>query len=175
MKKLEFRKKEQEDLFNNNIGFAINLANEWNKKCAIDREELQSYALESLCIAAVNYDVLKCDKFLNYASIIINTNIRRELKRRNTKKSLAAINAVGFEDESELFEDYNNDIAYNSLLISVDTALNDYQEIQKQVIKKYLIDRMTLKQISEEFNISMRTVHKWVLKGKEDLKEKLSN
>ena len=56
-----------------------------------------------------------------------------------------------------LFEDYNNDIAYNSLLISVDAALNDYQEIQKQVIKKYLIDRMTLKQISEEFNISMRT------------------
>lgn len=174
MRKLEFKNKEQEMLFENNKGFAISLAIEWNKKCEINEEELKSYALESLCIAAIKYNKEKCDKFINYAAIVINTNIKRELKRRNTQKKIA-------EKENKSLEDYKNNAvvpgdesSYKTLLLAIEKILDELPDIQKRVIKEYLIERKTLNELAHELSVSMRTIHKWTIKGREMLREKLT-
>ncbi len=177
MRKLKFENKEQEWLFYRNKGFAINLALEWNKMCEIELEELKSYALESLCTAAISYDKDKNTAFLTYAYHVININIRRELKSRNTNKRKAAkeVLPIAIDD----YTNYNkNDtsessISYRELLISIDQILNKFPKIQKEAIKKYLIERNTLNELADEYQVSMRTVHKWILKGKKELQENL--
>ena len=171
--RLEFTNREQEELFNNNIGFAKTIADGWTKKCEMDRDELHSYALEGLCKAAIKYDVNKCDKFLNYAAVIINMTIKRELKARNTQKSLSHKGTIGFEDMTDSFTDENDNIEYNALIVAIDQILITFPETHRQAIKKYLIDKMTLKQLSEEYGVSMRTIHKWVIKGREEIMNKI--
>lgn len=173
IKRLELRTREQEELFNNNIGFAYKLATEWNKKCEIDIEELQSYALEGLCLASVKYEEDKCDRFINYAALVINTNIKRQIKARNTHKRVNDKKNIGFEDEATTIKDRHNNIAYNSLLIAMDQILEELPEIQQEAIKRYLIDRNTLNELAEEYKVSMRTIHKWIIKGKELLQQEL--
>lgn len=175
MKKLEFENKEQEKLFEDNKGLAIKIAIDWSKKCEIEFEELKSYALQSLCIAAIRYDVNKCDRFTNYAAVVINMNIRRELKARNTKKRKAEKKCTSFNyDVYESLRCPEETERYMDLLLSMDQILSEFPSIQREVVKKYLIDRMTLNELAEEYSMSMRTVHKWVLKGKEELRLGLS-
>lgn len=174
MGKLQFRNKEQEELFEKNKGIAFKIAIDWSKKCEIDEEELKSYALESLCMAAISYDKSKCDRFINYASIVINTNIKRELKRRNTQKRKAEKEIIILDgSEYSAIASSSDDIKYNSLLLSINQILDKFPTIQQEAIKKNIIERRTLNELAEEYKVSMRTVHKWILKGKRELQERL--
>lgn len=172
-KRLQFRNAYQEELFNNNIGFAYKQASEWNKRCEIELEELQSYALESLCLAAIKYEEEKCDRFLNYAALVINTNIKRQIKARNTNKRLCDKKNIGFEDETANMKDRHNNVEYNSLLVTIDQILEELPQVQQEAIKRYLIDRNTLNELAEEYKVSMRTIHKWIIKGRELLQQEL--
>lgn len=174
MKKLQFKNAYQEELFNNNIGFAYKQAIEWNKRCEIELEELQSYALESLCLASVKYEEEKCDKFLNYAALVIDTNIKRQIKTRNTKKRMNDKKNIHLEDDtSNIRHGSSNNIEYNDLLIAIDQTLEELPQVQQEAIKRYLIDRNTLNELAEKYEVSMRTIHKWIIKGRELLQQEL--
>ena len=170
-KRLQFKNAYQERLFNKNIGFAYTQASEWNKKCEIELEELQSYALEGLCLASVKYEKDKCDRFINYAALVIDTNIRRQIKARNTKKRLHDKNNVRLESGIVDTQDADNSIRYNNLLIIISQILEQLPQVQQEAIKRYLIDRNTLNELAQEYGVSMRTIHKWIIKGRELLQQ----
>lgn len=168
MRKLEFINKEQEELFNNNIGFAFTLSKDWSKKCALDKTDIDSYALEALATAAIKYDEKRNDSFKCFARMIINQNIQREIKAYSADKRSIDNNAIigldNIQEESfnniEMFSKYNH--AYNVF----EQALNLVDERMSKATKMYIINGYTQKQIAEEMGVAIMTISQWISKTK---------
>lgn len=168
MRKLEFTNNQQEELFNNNIGFAFTLSKDWAKKCALDKTDLDSYALEALATAAIKYDVKRNDSFKCFARMIINQNIQREIKAYSADKRSIDNNAViGLDNiQEESFNNIETSSRYNHAYKVFEEAINEVDERMGKATKLYIINGYTQKEIAEEMGVAIMTISQWISKTK---------
>lgn len=169
-----FLNKQQEKLVEDNLGFAIDIANQWSRKSGMDREELQSFALESLSRAAKTYNPEKKTKFLTYAHYVIRNSMLTQVKKYNDRKELEKNVISIFKDEEKDFADNKNNISYAALIVATKEALDSLPNSQKEATLKHVMQGESLSRLSKEFGVSMTTMYKWVKNSKEILRKGLS-
>lgn len=175
MRKLEFTNKQQEQLFNDNIGFAFTLSKDWNNKCALDKTDLDSFALEALATAAIKYNEEKNDSFKCFARMIINQKMQREVKAYLADKRSIDNNAIiGLDiNDNDAYNNIEECTSYNVLMSLIERSFTEVDERMAKATRMYILEGYTQKEIAEEMGVAIMTVSQWISKTKEVIATRL--
>ena len=114
--------------------------NKYKEKDADSREDLRQEGLIGLWKALISYDEEKNDNFEAYATIIINNQIKSEIKKKNSRKNRILSDSV----------ELNNELVGDKTIIIDEEALKkvDIEFVKVCVKTKSVTEKMALTGLS---------------------------
>ena len=146
------------------------------KKYHVPIEDYYGILAQGLCMAAYHYDPSKC-AFSTYASLCMNTAMRREHKRNTQKSKIPEENIFHYENawsltdlistsekpENKVIDKLN----YEYLISELNRTLKDKD---KEVLH-YLIEGLNMRDIGKILGVSHQCVHNRAKRIREKVKK----
>lgn len=138
------------------------------------RDDLLSIGFESLVVASTRYDPERGLKFQTYASSIIRGNIQKHMTK--IRKEKARCVSIGKLEESYINSQMEN--LEGPSVEEYDWALVDslapVKEVDRSLYYEHIIGDRSIREICEEYDISVKAGRKRVGRLKNKLKEILN-
>lgn len=157
---------EQKILVEDNINFAYWLVNQWTaRQKELDRDELESIALEALTKAAIKFNSSKGMNFINFAKMLINHSIIGEINKQKNYYNHCLSNTPDNEDFSH--EDSTDS------KIDLHKAIESLPKHYQEILKDYYFRDMDQAYIADKHDISVSSVSLILKQCRENMKDLL--
>lgn len=162
MKVLNMEEKRKE-LIEKHMSFAYKKSHLWNKRIKnMDYDSILDICLWGLCKAGKKFDFNRGIKFITFANVVIDNEIRMELRKENKMRNTFYISDLMFEDEEGKIR-LGNNISKDLSVPDNTNLVNEYMSLieglklltkrEKKLIYLYIFENMTQKEIGKILGI----------------------